>query len=139
MMMKTILNYPSSQKYHNLNPRRTRNHSTLLKCLKNAVFSLSTLLIEVTFMLTRPPIDPVVLVREICRDTLAGNKRTRWAQRLTPIQSTCYANLPDFRTMCEKILEPIFVGEEVTPIKVIRWELGLMSMLYVLMQGIISP
>jgi tRNA acetyltransferase TAN1 len=72
----------------------------------------------VTFMVTRPPIDPVRLVHEICHDTLAGNKRTRWAQRFTPIQSTAYANLADLRTLSEKILNPIFHGEGVTPIKV---------------------
>jgi len=69
-------------------------------------------------MITRPPIDPVRLVHEICFDTLAGNKRTRWAQRFTPIQSTCYANLPDFRSLCETVLAPIFHGENVSPIKV---------------------
>ena len=70
-------------------------------------------------MLTQPPVDPVLLVREICLDTLAGNKRTRWAQRFTPIQSTCYATLPEFRGMCDKVLSPIFHGENVSPIKVL--------------------
>lgn len=69
-------------------------------------------------MATRPPIDPVRLVREICLDTLAGNKRTRWAQRFTPIMSTSYANLVDLRSMAEKVLQPIFHGEDVTPLKV---------------------
>ena len=69
-------------------------------------------------MVTRPPIDPVRLVREICLDTAAGNKRTRWAQRFTPIQSTCHANLPDFRVMCEKVLGPVFHAKNVAPIKV---------------------
>jgi len=72
----------------------------------------------VTFMITRPPIDPVRLVHQICLDAQAGNKSTRWAQRFTPIQSTCYANLPDFRTMCEKVLRPVFHGDDVAPIKV---------------------
>jgi tRNA acetyltransferase TAN1 len=69
-------------------------------------------------MVTKPPIDPVRLVHEICLDTAAGNKRTRWAQRFTPIQSTSYANLPDFRTLCEKILPPVFHEDGVGPIKV---------------------
>lgn len=72
----------------------------------------------VTFMVTRAPIDPVQLVHEICVDTLAGNKRTRWAQRFTPIQSTAHANLADLKTLAEKILNPIFHGEDVTPMKV---------------------
>jgi tRNA acetyltransferase TAN1 len=76
------------------------------------------LLMKVTFMLTHPPIDPVRLVHEICLDTLAGNKRTRWAQRFTPIQSTAYANHTDLRALAEKVLNPIFQGEDVTPIKV---------------------
>ena len=80
--------------------------------------SLYPLIIQVTFMVTRPPIDPVRLVHEICVDTLAGNKRTRWAQRFTPIQSTCYANLPDFRSLCETVLNPIFHAENVAPTKV---------------------
>jgi len=70
-------------------------------------------------MVTKPPIDPVRLVHEICLDTAAGNKRTRWAQRFTPIQSTCYANLPDLRALCEKVLNPIFHAEGVPPIKVV--------------------
>lgn len=74
-------------------------------------------LMIVTFMVTRMPIDPVRLVREICLDTLAGHKRTRWAQRFTPIQSTCHANLSEFRTMCERILNPIFHAQNVAPIK----------------------
>jgi tRNA acetyltransferase TAN1 len=74
--------------------------------------------VAVCFMVTKPPIDPVRLVHEICLDTAAGNKRTRWAQRFTPIQSTSYANLPDFRTLCEKILGPIFHEDGVGPIKV---------------------
>jgi hypothetical protein len=76
-------------------------------------------LIIVTFMVTRPPIDPVRLVREICIDTLNGSKRTRWAQRFTPIESTCYANLPDLRVMAEKVLTPIFhPGDDRPAIKV---------------------
>lgn len=96
---------------------------------------------KVTFMVTRLPIDPVRLVHEICLDTAAGNKRTRWAQRFTPIQSTCYANLPDFRGLCEKALTPIFHAEGVLPIKV----LGLLvlgpnrSMLFDRTHGIIRP
>lgn len=69
-------------------------------------------------MVTRPPIDPVRLVEAICLDTLAGNKRTRWAQRFTPIQSTSYANLGDIRTMAEKVLGPMFLAENATPVKV---------------------
>ena len=69
-------------------------------------------------MVTRPPIDPVRLVQEICLDTLKGDKRTRWAQRFTPVQSTCYASLADLRTMAEKVLGPIFHAENVSPIKV---------------------
>ena len=73
---------------------------------------------EVTFMVTRPPIDPVRLVEAICLDTLAGHKRTRWAQRFTPIQSTSYANLSDIRTMSEKVLGPMFLAENAPPVKV---------------------
>jgi tRNA acetyltransferase TAN1 len=72
----------------------------------------------VTFMVTRPPIDPVRLVREICLETLAGNKRTRWAQRFTPIQRTGYANLTDLSSLAEKVIGPIFHAENVSPIKV---------------------
>jgi len=69
-------------------------------------------------MATRPPIDPVRLVHEICQDTVSGIKRTRWAQRFTPIMSTSYANLVDLRSMAEKVLAPIFHGDNVTPLKV---------------------
>jgi len=70
-------------------------------------------------MATRAPIDPVRLVREICLDTLAGNKRTRWAQRFTPIMSTSYANLVDLRRMAEKVLAPIFQEDGDPPLKVL--------------------
>lgn len=69
-------------------------------------------------MVTRPPIDPVKLVEAICLETLAGNKRTRWAQRFTPIQSTSYANLPDICSMAEKVLSPMFLSENAPPVKV---------------------
>jgi tRNA acetyltransferase TAN1 len=62
-------------------------------------------------MATRDPIDPVKLVREICVDTTRGNKRTRWAQRFTPITATAYANLADLRSLAEKVLKPVFSGE----------------------------
>ena len=91
----------------------------------------------VTFMVTRPPIDPVRLVHEICLDTAAGNKRTRWAQRFTPIQSTCYANLPDFRVMCEKVLGPVFHAENVSTMKVFSpYLFADFSMRFVRMRGI---
>jgi hypothetical protein len=80
---------------------------------------LIVMLIQVTFMVTRSPIDPVRLVREICLETLAGNKRTRWAQRFTPIQLTAYANLTDLTSLAENVLGPIFHAENVSPIKVL--------------------
>jgi tRNA acetyltransferase TAN1 len=76
------------------------------------------MLIKVTFMVTKSPIDPVRLVHEICLDTLAGNKRTRWAQRFTPIQLTAYANFTELETLAQKILNPVFPKGDVTPIKV---------------------
>lgn len=114
----TILKLQSNLKYPNSNQRKKRNLSTLSKCLKNAVYHIIIMLISVTFMVTRHPIDPVRLVREICLETLAGNKRTRWAQRFTPIQLTAYANVTDLATISEKVLGPIFHAENVSPIKV---------------------
>jgi hypothetical protein len=105
--------------YLNSNQRKKRNLSTLSRCPRNAVIYLfNSKLTSVTFMVTRPPIDPVRLVREICLETLAGNKRTRWAQRFTPIQLTGYANLTDLNFLAEKVIGPVFHAENVSPIRV---------------------
>jgi len=77
-------------------------------------------LMEVTFMVTRPPIDPVRIVYEICQDTLAGNKRIRWAQRFTPIQLTAYANITELTGLAEKLVAPIFNEVNSVPVKVQR-------------------
>ncbi|CDO51616.1 similar to Saccharomyces cerevisiae YGL232W TAN1 Putative tRNA acetyltransferase [Geotrichum candidum] len=63
----------------------------------------------VIFIRTRKPIDPVDLVLRICRDTQkTGTKRSRYAQRLTPVSLTGVATAEGFRKLAETVLNPIF-------------------------------
>lgn len=64
---------------------------------------------QVIFIRTRKPIDPVDLVLRICRDTQkTGTKRSRYAQRLTPVSLTGVATLEGFTKLAETLLNPIF-------------------------------
>lgn len=64
---------------------------------------------KVIFIRTRKPIDPVDLVLRICRDTQkTGTKRSRYAQRLTPVSLTGVATLEGFTKLAETLLNPIF-------------------------------
>ena len=60
-------------------------------------------------MRTRKPIDPVDLVLRICRETQkTGSKRSRYAQRLTPITLTSTANLEGLKRVSDAVLQPVF-------------------------------
>lgn len=69
--------------------------------------------ISVIFVRTRAPIDPVDLVIRICEETRrTGTKRSRYAQRLTPVTLTATANMEGLLRLCDEVLQKAFHGEE---------------------------
>lgn len=61
------------------------------------------------FVRTRPPIDPVDLVLRICHDIQkTGTKRSRYAQRLTPVTMTSTANMEGLLRVADSVLKPVF-------------------------------
>jgi tRNA acetyltransferase TAN1 len=72
----------------------------------------------VLFFRTKSPIDPVQLVRRICSDAATTKtKRTRYAQRLTPITRTGTANMEGLKRLSMEVLKPHFHQEDQQPIK----------------------
>lgn len=73
----------------------------------------------VLFFRTKPPIDPVELVKKICKDIKETKiKKTRYAQRLTPVSLTTTANLDNLKILAPKVLGSQFhAGEEQKPFK----------------------
>lgn len=66
----------------------------------------------VLFFRTRKPIDPVQIVQKICQDVRDTKvKKTRYAQRLTPVTLTAAANLDNLKTLAPKVLGPHFHTE----------------------------
>ncbi|SNX83785.1 related to TAN1 - putative tRNA acetyltransferase [Melanopsichium pennsylvanicum] len=61
------------------------------------------------FISVSPPFDPYLLVYTILSDTLeSGEPRSRFVQRLTPVSSTCSANIQDLTFLAERILPKYF-------------------------------
>lgn len=68
----------------------------------------------VIFVRVRKPVDPVDFVTRICKDLKYGSqiKRTRYAQRLTPVMSTATANLDGLTRTLTDVLEPVFYNKK---------------------------
>lgn len=68
----------------------------------------------VIFVRTRRPIDPVDFVVRVCKDLKYGSqiKRSRYAQRLTPVTSTATANSEGLTRLHHEVLEPVFYNKE---------------------------
>lgn len=64
----------------------------------------------VIFVRTRSPINPVDFVSKVCKDVNDGSqiKRSRYAQRLTPVSCTATANMDGLNRLFSKVLEPKF-------------------------------
>lgn len=64
----------------------------------------------VIFVRVKRPINPVDFVLRICKDIKYGSqiKRSRYAQRLTPVEKTATANLDGLNRLFEEILKPVF-------------------------------
>ncbi|MCJ1470856.1 hypothetical protein MMC07_009503 [Pseudocyphellaria aurata] len=67
----------------------------------------------VLFFKTRPPIDPVSLVRRICCDAResSGSKNHRWIRRLTPMTRMGKATEKGLDEVSKAVLGPVFHGE----------------------------
>lgn len=76
----------------------------------------------VIFVRMRPPLDPVDFVLRICKDLKYGSqvKKSRYAQRLTPVTCTMTANMDGIKNLSRKILEPIFYHSQIIQTFAIR-------------------
>lgn len=62
---------------------------------------------------TRPPVEPAVFVRRLCRDLLErGEKRTRFLNRLAPMTGICKPTVEGLQEGVPSILEPHFGGAD---------------------------
>lgn len=80
---------------------------------KDAAFDLLKMNVDcVLFMRTRTPVDPLVLVREICKDAAAAKDRSLWRSRfinkLTPITTTGKATEKGLEDVAGKVLADHF-------------------------------
>lgn len=86
---------------------------------KDAAFDLLKMNVDcVLFMRTRAPVDPLALVREICKDAAAAKDRSLWRSRfvnkLTPITNTAKATEKGLEDVAKSVLAPHFrlAGDE---------------------------
>lgn len=80
---------------------------------KDAAFDLLKMNVDcVLFMRTRAPVDPLALVREICKDAAAAQDRSLWRSRfinkLTPITATGKATEKGLEEVARKALADHF-------------------------------
>lgn len=73
----------------------------------------------VIFFRTRKPVDPVEFVKKVCEDAQDnGAKKTRYAQRLTPITRTATANIDGLKRLAGEVLKEHFHKDrEQEPVK----------------------
>ncbi|KAF7791667.1 hypothetical protein EIP86_002690 [Pleurotus ostreatoroseus] len=58
-------------------------------------------------------VDPIQLVvKHVSNIISSGATQTRYAQRLTPVSTTCPTNLPEMKALCTRLLEPFFEAED---------------------------
>ncbi|KAI1117786.1 hypothetical protein F5Y14DRAFT_401897 [Nemania sp. NC0429] len=80
---------------------------------KDAAFDLLKMNVDcVLFMRTRAPVDPLALVREICKDAAVAKDRSLWRSRfinkLTPITATAKATEKGLEDVARKVLADHF-------------------------------
>lgn len=80
---------------------------------RDAPFELLKMTVDcVLFMRTRAPVDPLVLVREICSDAAVAKdvslRRSRFINKLTPITLTGKANEKGLEDVASKVLPSHF-------------------------------
>ncbi|KAI9463245.1 hypothetical protein BJY52DRAFT_1210472 [Lactarius psammicola] len=61
----------------------------------------------VIFISCKAPVDPVQLVLKYIDDVeTTGVTRTRYTHRLTPVTNTCVANVPEIKSLAQRVLKP---------------------------------
>ncbi|KAH9003187.1 hypothetical protein EDB86DRAFT_2895958 [Lactarius hatsudake] len=61
----------------------------------------------VIFISCKAPVDPVKLVLKYIEDVeTSGVTRTRYTHRLTPVTNTCVANVPEIKSLAQRVLKP---------------------------------
>ncbi|TCD70194.1 hypothetical protein EIP91_004373 [Steccherinum ochraceum] len=62
----------------------------------------------VVFISCKSPVDPVQLVLKHVENVMeTGVSRTRFTQRLTPVSASCVANIPEIKSLCTRLLQPV--------------------------------
>jgi len=69
----------------------------------------------VIFISCKAPVDPVELVlKHIENVEKTGITHTRYAHRLTPVSNTCTANVPEIKSLAQRILKPFLAQNPAT-------------------------
>ncbi|KAH7926091.1 hypothetical protein BV22DRAFT_1128473 [Leucogyrophana mollusca] len=67
----------------------------------------------VVFIACKPPVDPVKLVvTHVENVERTGITRTKYTHRLIPVSGSCVANLPEIRSLCQRVLSPFFSQQD---------------------------
>ncbi|THH27864.1 hypothetical protein EUX98_g6323 [Antrodiella citrinella] len=77
----------------------------------------------VVFISCKPPVNPVQLVVKHVENVMeTGVTRTRFTQRLTPVAASCIANIPEIKSLCTRLLQPVLDDD---PDKVYKYKVEL--------------
>jgi len=69
----------------------------------------------VIFISCKAPVDPVELVlKHIENVEKTGITHTRYAHRLTPVSNTCVANVPEIKSLAQRVLKPFLAQNPAT-------------------------
>ncbi|KAH7911683.1 hypothetical protein BJ138DRAFT_1172406 [Hygrophoropsis aurantiaca] len=81
----------------------------------------------VVFIACKPPVDPVKLITtHIEKVVTTGVTRTKYTHRLVPVSGSCVANLPEIRSLCQRVFPPFFAQNEGgNPSKIHRYKIEL--------------
>lgn len=78
--------------------KRPRNEKRFVNCQTNTPC--------VIFISCKPPVDPVQLVlKHVENVERTGITHTRYTHRLTPITNTCVANVPEIKSLSQRVLK----------------------------------
>ncbi|EGN98863.1 hypothetical protein SERLA73DRAFT_181559 [Serpula lacrymans var. lacrymans S7.3] len=66
----------------------------------------------VVFISCKPPVDPVRLVTTHIENVQkTGVARTKYVHRFVPVSGSCTANLPEIRSLCQRVFPPFFAQQ----------------------------
>ncbi|KAJ8591740.1 hypothetical protein M405DRAFT_734526 [Rhizopogon salebrosus TDB-379] len=85
--------------------KRPKVEKRFANCLTNTPF---------IFMSCKPPIDPVKLVMKHVENVQrTGVTRTKYTHRLTPVSSSCVANIPELHSLCRRTIDAFSAQEKI--------------------------